>query len=409
MKMISTFALAIALTTGTAVALAPAQAKKKEEEAKGPNLSKEAREALVPAQAAIEAGDFATATAKLNEAAGVAKTADDTYYVAQLRYQVANKQKDEAGEAGAIDAMLQSGVPTGPQLVSLYRAQGQIAYQKKDLAKAEAAFSKVAELDPNNPETFIILADLNNRNKQPQKALEYADKAIAAQKASGQPVSEDWYKRRLAIAYDGKLSAQAIQYATEIVQTYPSPENWRNALVIYRDSAQLDPQTDLDVYRLQRATKALTGERDYYDYASSANDRGLPGEALAVLDLGAQTNNLSAAKAALLRTEITGRVAEDKKSLPASATKAKTAADGRMAMNTANAYLGYGDYAKAAELYQIALQKGGVDAATVNTRLGIALGLQGQKDAAKAAFGAVTGPRQQVANFWTIWLGQPAA
>jgi hypothetical protein len=163
------------------------------------------------------------------------------------------------------------------------------------------------------------------------------------------------------------------------------------------------------VMRLMRASKSLVGERDYYDYASSANDRGLPGEALAVLDLGASTNNLSAAKAAPLRTEISGRVAEDRKSLPASYTKAKSAADGKMAMNTADAFLGYGDYAKAAELYQLALQKGGVDANTVNTRLGIALALGGQKDTARTAFAAVTGPRQQVATFWTMWLDQPPA
>jgi hypothetical protein len=408
--MISTMALTLALATGGAVALAPpAFAKKKEEQAKGPNISKEARPAIAAAQTAIAAGDFATATAQLATAQAAAKTADDSYYIANLKLQIAQKQGDTAATSAAVEAIIASGAAPPDQLKSLYDAQGRLAYQAKDYAKAQTAFAKVAELGTADPEVYLLLADMANRNKQPQQAITYADQAIAAQKATGQPVTEEWYKRRLSIAYDGKLAPQAIQYATEVVQNYPSPENWRNALLIYRDSAKLDSQTDLDLYRLMRATKSLTGERDYYDYASSANDRGLPGEALAVLDLGAQTNNLSAAKAGPLRSEITGRVAEDKKSLPASATKAKSAADGKMAMNTADAYLGYGEYAKAAELYQVALTKGGVDANMLNTRLGIALALQGQKDAAKTALASVTGPRQQVANFWTIWLNQPAA
>ncbi len=77
-------------------------------------------------------------------------------------------------------------------------------------------------------------------------------------------------------------------------------------------------------------------------------------------------------------------------------------------MNTADAYLGYGDYAKAAELYKLALTKGGVDASTANTRLGIALARSGQKDAALQAFGLVTGARKPIADYWTIWLNQQA-
>jgi hypothetical protein len=52
-----------------------------------------------------------------------------------------------------------------------------------------------------------------------------------------------------------------------------------------------------------------------------------------------------------------------------------------------------------------------VDANLVNTRLGIALAMLGQKDEAKAAFGAVTAPpRNEIARFWTTWLDQaPAA
>ena len=80
---------------------------------------------------------------------------------------------------------------------------------------------------------------------------------------------------------------------------------------------------------------------------------------------------------------------------------------GRAALGTADAYLGYGNWAKAAELYKVALAKGGVDAPTVNTRLGYSLGMTGDKAGAEAALKAVTGtPRDQLAKYYQIWLAQ---
>src|SRR3546814_2529756 len=81
-----------------------------------------------------------------------------------------------------------------------------------------------------------------------------------------------------------------------------------------------------------------------------------------------------------------GKASADKASLPKLATQAKSAANGKLALGTADAYLGYADYAKPAELYHVALQKGGVEPNDVHTRLGIAIAPSGQKDAAAAAF-----------------------
>ena len=77
-------------------------------------------------------------------------------------------------------------------------------------------------------------------------------------------------------------------------------------------------------------------------------------------------------------------------------------------MAAADGYLGYGDYAKAAGLYATALQKGGIDANTANTRLGIALTMSGQKAQAQEAFAKVTGPRAGVVDYWELYLEQRA-
>src|SRR3546814_579289 len=151
--------------------------------------------------------------------------------------------------------------------------------------------------------------------------------------------------------------------------------------------------------RLMRAAGAMKGESDYYEYANSAYMKGLPGEAKAVIDEGVAAKVLNPGKQTFAElSKLSGaKIAADKASLPKLAVQAKSAANGKLALATADAYLGYKDYAQAAALYQLALTKGGIDVNTVNTRLGIAQARSGQKDQAKATFAKVTGePRATI-------------
>ena len=69
---------------------------------------------------------------------------------------------------------------------------------------------------------------------------------------------------------------------------------------------------------------------------------------------------------------------------------------------------GYGQYAKAAELYRAALSKSGADANLINLHLGMALARSGDKAGATAALNAVTGPRVEIAKYWLTYLSTAA-
>jgi tetratricopeptide (TPR) repeat protein len=182
--------------------------------------------------------------------------------------------------------------------------------------------------------------------------------------------------------------------------------NLRNAVIVFRESATLDKEADLDLLRLMRATKVMSGPGAYLELAQLLNEAGLPGEAKAVLDDASRGGILKGGAGASLLASLNPRIADDRASLPGVDTKARAAANGTLAMRTATAYLGYGDYAKAIDLYRLALSKGGVDANLVNTRLGMALALAGQKAEAEAALKAVSGPRADLAALWVAWLNQ---
>jgi len=416
MKLVSRFALGVALVIGGgAVALtAPADAKKKEEPAKPTvQLSKEERAALLPLQSAVTAKDWAAAQAAIPAAEAGATTGQAKRFLGYMLLQVGLGINDEAMQARAVDTIIASGVVPAEDLPPLYQNQAALAMRVKPInpQKAEAAFTRLSELTPNDPEVLVNLAKVKSDLRKPLEALPLMDRAIAAKKASGQPVDASWYRYALKIAYDGKRSAETVKITRDLVAAYPTKENWRDSLLIYREVSALDKSSTIDLLRLMRATKSLTGERDWFELAEALDNGGYPAESKAVLEEGSTLRMVDLNKPVfreLLRTT-TGRVAADRASLAATETKAMASATGQLALTTGDAYMGYGDYAKAATLYRAALSKGSVDTNLTNLHLGQVLAQSGDRAGAEAAFRAVTGPRSDIAGYWLVYLTQRGA
>lgn len=417
MKSVSRFALGVtlALAGASTLATSPAFAKEKEQPAAAAqpqgrkyNLSKEERAALAPAQKAILAKDWATATAALPAAQAAAQSADAKYVVGQFQLQIGIGTSNEALQAQAVDSLIASGGAEASELPALYRNQAALALRQNNPSKAEAAFARLIEITPGDADAMVNLAKIKADNRKPAEAVALLDRAIAAKRAAGQPVDETWYKYGLKLSYDGKVAPQAIKFSRDLVAAFPTKENWRDALLVYRDYGNLDAAGKLDLLRLMRVSKALAGERDWYDYAETVNNAGFPGEAKAVLDEGVAQRMIDPKKQAfaeLLRLS-SARLGADRASLTAESSRAMGAATGTPALKIGDAYYGYGDYAKAADFYRAALSKGGVDAGTAQLRLGMALAQAGNRAEAATAFRAVTGSRADLAAYWLAWLNQ---
>ena len=414
MKFANVTALAAVLALGCA---GPALAKKTPAAADAgkPDFSAPFRQAAQPVQTAVNAGDAAAAKAALPAAQTAASTPDDKYMLGILTYQIGIKSQDAALQTQGADMAIQSGKAPAEQMPALLNVKGVNAFNKGDLAGADAAFSQQYQLNPGDTDNAILLAQTKVRERQPQAALPIVDSAIKAKKAASQPVPEDWWRRALAIAYDAKMPAETAKYGMGLVADYPTTDTWRTGVQTYRDTSlgAQDKEGNLDALRLMRAAGALAGERDYYEYANLANDKGYPGEAKALIDEGMSSNMVAAqvknSKALNELKTITGpKIAADKAALPALDKSARAAADGKKALLTGDAYLGYGMYPQAADLFKVAIQKGGIDPNVANLRLGEALAHAGQKDAAVQAFAQVTGKTQPLAQYWTVWTNQGA-
>ncbi len=411
MKIISrSIVAALLVTAAGGLVSAPAFAKEAEK-ASAPSikLSKPVQAPLAAAQKAQQAGDNPGALAKIREAeAFPTPTADDSYMINAMKINVAIATKDNTLLEEALTKALATGKVSATDHPKFLRNIGALALQRKDYAAATNAFEALVKLTPNDADSVVALAELYQSQKQSAKAVATLTQAIAASKANGQVAPEPWYRRALAIAYDGKM-ANAQQTATALVQAYPNAVNWRDALVISRETMKLDDQGSLDFMRLQAAAGALNGERDYAEYADTALSKGFPGEAKTVLEEGVRKGMLNASKPyiAELTKAANSKIAADKAALPGLEKEAKT--NPKTALSTADAYFGYADYAKAATLYRSAAASPTVDADTANLRLGAALARAGDKDAAATAFNAVkAGPRATLAKYWLIWIGKAA-
>ena len=402
----SRFAVALALAFGAASlpVAAPASAQNA-----APSLSKEERAALLAAETALNARDYPAATSAIAAAQSAARGRDARYYVARLQLRLARESANLGLEAQAIDALLASGMVPQSEVGLLQTAQAQIALRsattREQRQRVEAMLARALEAAPS-AETALTLAQLKMERRRDDEAVVLLDRAIDLAQASGQPVPESWFRRGLTLASMLKLGPQVLELNREWIAAYPTPQNWRDAVLLYRDFAAPDAAAMLDSTRLRRLAKGLAGERDYMEAAEAFAAAGLPAEAKSLFEEAVAQKMVDPTKASFKAgiAASTKAAAAARGKLAAQRTAALAAATGAPALEAGDQQLSFADYAAAIELYRAALQKGGIDPGIANTRLGIALALAGQRAEAEAAFRAVTGSRAELAGLWLAWL-----
>ena len=420
MRFVTPLSLALALAlTGGAVS-APAFAAKKEEKQAGPklNVSPDVLKALQTAQKAAEAQDFAGAKAALAEADSKAQSNDDKYQIGAIKLNTSIQSKDAALQGEALTQMLDSGL-TPPEQAGQFNAiaaDQALAAKNYDLAlsrgqAALAAGYKPEQVQPTIAQAYFGKAGTANPSAEPARGLNQqglaALKAAAdATKASGQQPPAQWYQIGVSRAAAARLP-EVTEWAKLAYTANPSGENLRTLIRLFQQAnPNITNRENLDVLRLMAASGGLVVAGDFVEYSEMASKTGIYGEVKSAIDAGRAKGVLNASQGADTYQTATSKIAGDKASLGSAEADAGKAANGKIAAATADAYLGYGDYAKAASMFELAKQKGGVDADEVNTRLGIAKTLGGDTAAAKTAFQAVQGgARKQIAELWLAYLG----
>ena len=412
-------AVLLAGSAGAMIAQPAAAAKKDEKAQAGPalKLSNEVRGPAAQAQTALQAKDVATATPLVAAVEAAAKTDDERYIAAALRLNLEAIRLDSGGSSDSLVAPLDALIanPKTPQAdkARYVYQRGVIEANKKDNAGAATYFEQARSLGYNDPNLPLQIVKLKMDGGDVAGGSAELAKMVDAQTAAGQKPSEDIYRYAIAKTNQKKMGAETVAWIRRYLAAYPTMKNWRDMVVFWgiqpQSVATLDKAQKVDMYRLLRTGKALADQYDYEIYAQWAFDMGLPWETKTLVNEGKAAGKIPAgsANATGLLTAANTSI-NNEGSLATLETRSKAAANGKLAASTGDAYLGSDQYAKAIDLYRVALQKGGVDADAVNTRLGIALARSGDKEGARTAFQQVKGqPRADIAAWWIDFLDHP--
>lgn len=344
------------------------------------------------ARAAIVAKDYATAKAKLDQAAALVKIPQERLAVEQLRVSYAANAGDPAALIAAVDAMVATKLMT-PADLKPYKAAVPEAYVKLgDTAKSLAASKAFLDEYNGTPEQYHELARNYLKANDIASAIANFNKAIDMVKASGAKPPENFYTR-LMLAHK-QANDMGSYYATEerLATEYQNDAYWRELIARVQNMPGYGYETRLDMFRTLEAAKVKLSKDEKNIAASEALKHGLPNEALQILEPAIASGELAGnAEAEKNLKDAKQLSAEDKINLAKDTPGIVSKGTATAIAKTGEAYLSYGDNAKAIELIQKALDKGltGEESDLAKLHLGIAQLRSGQKDAAQATWGGI--------------------
>ena len=339
----------------------------------------------------------------VEQTVAVAANLDDKYLSGQLMLALGSMALDPSMQRRGIQLQLDSGKIGAAEKPKYLMVLGNLAMDQKDYAGARASFQAASEAGAVPGDALISLADAYIRDNQTAAGLKVLQSAVVK---SGAGAPEGWMRYGIATAYKAKLPIDAAMFSNELVGMYPSKENWSLAIAVVRDLNGYQGHDQLDLLRLMQRTDSYSEERDYVEYVQAATKRGMPGEALKIIEAGVAAGKLKPNDQFVIdaKKESSGRVGADRASLPAQERDARGLKGTALTITAAaDTFLSYDMAAKAEELYGLALAKPGVDATRVYLRLGIAQTDQGKYAEAQASLAKVTDARAPIAQLWSAY------
>ncbi len=292
----------------------------------------------------------------------------------------------------------------------LYRL-GAISFETKQWARATDLFTRAQQAGSTEPNLPLYLIKSKVEAGDIAGGLAQMDALWTANAAQ---VTDDYYNYAIAKANKANLRAETVKWMRRQLAAIPTVIQWNETLYFYglqpQSMVKLDAGQQVDLFRLLHLSKAIADQAGYENYILASAAAGLQGETKSVIAEAKAGGKLPAPiNPAIATVSAKADVAvKAEGTLAALDKKAGAAAKGETSAQAGDAHLGRGEYAKAITLYKQALTKGVTDTDAVNTHLGIALAMSGDKAGARTAFTAVTGAqRADIAAFWLTWIDTP--
>jgi tetratricopeptide (TPR) repeat protein len=381
---------------------------------KGPKNSPALAKPLKEANDALKAKNYSDAITKLKAAEGVAgKTPGDQYIIDEMLSFAYIKTQNYPEAAKVMEAKLDSGLTPQSEQPMLVKQLATINYQIKNYDKAVDFGNRAIKGGFADDQIRTIVGQSYYLKGDWKNTLKFEEDIVNTQIKNGQtPTNES-----LALVYSActKLQDEACQTRAveKMVTYYPKPDTWAQLLYGMRKETSNNEANLLQTYRLMLDTDVLKDPTDYTEMAELALDGGSPGEAQRVLEKAQSksvfTDQRSKDRAQRLLDSAKKRATSDQAGLPKLEKEADASATGVKNVAVGTAYLGYGEFDKAADQLSKGLSKGSLkNEADARLTLGIAQLKGGHKDEAMKTFKAVKGDPtlERLANLWGLHAKQ---
>jgi tetratricopeptide (TPR) repeat protein len=319
----------------------------------------------------------------------------------------ANAGQKKYAEAGAeLEKIADSPCMTDVERLDNLKLLTQVYYQVDNYPKVIEYGNRA--LKGGAPSDFALYVGQAYYLTQDYKSATSVMKEIVAKlESEGQPPGEQ--NLRIIHGACAQLDDKpcVAEQSEKLVKYYPKPEYWQSVVVSMMRADATDNQM-LNVMRLAMHVDAMNTSDQFTEMAEIALNAGLPGEAISAIDAGKAKNVFKEARKAdidKLMERAKSAADIDKKSLAQQDTSAKANAQGNADVKLGAAYLSYGDPAKAIEVLNRGISKGGVrNPDEAGLLLGIAYLKSGNKPEAAKAFQSVNKDPTltRVAKLWLL-------
>lgn len=338
-------------------------------------------------------------------AEAAASSPDARFALAVYQLEIGRQRQDDALLVRALDVLIEQVDSPPERLFTRLVMRGGIAFRGRDYETAASLWTRALAQRPDDPTILNNLAQARAELGDASGAIDLIRRAIAARRAGTEPVPETWYRQWVSLAHNGGLAAERATAAHALVAAYPTPDNWRYALVAYRQTAAPHEAAEIDLLRFMRVAGILAQPAEYQRLAQLLQHSGQAAEGRAALEEGMARGIVP--RGTSPTPEILREIDRAIERSPASgAGPPLVAADALSAERR---------FEDALPLYRAALRQDGVDRAAANMRLAVTLAMAGHRSGAETAFRAVVESADNgatgrwyadLAQFWLVWLAR---
>jgi len=330
----------------------------------GGKISKQIAKPMAAAQDAMKARRWQEVLAKTREAESTAgaKTQTDLYWISEFRGYAYHELKQPADAARELENALNNACMPEAKKPERYRSLVGLYSSLKNYPKAIDFGNRALKLS-RDPETQVAVAQAYYQSGNNKEAARVMNELLSQFDAKGQVPKENQLLLVQAACSKAGDNACVAKVFEKLVSNYPKPDYWSQLLTSLR-KLDTDDIQKLNVMRLSTQVNVMKDPEEFKEMAQLALENKLAGEAQAVLEQGFNRKVFVDERMINVNTRLLAAAKKeadaDKTTLAQRETEARAAATGDAAVKVGAQYLGYGDAAKAADLLQKGIAKGGI-------------------------------------------------